>query len=142
INILTSCKIASCEKLYHVPSGLDVFDGFPARVSGSATQYLYRRPKSLTHDRSGSKTGTSRVNKPGYQVGDRIAKGSCSIGSGKFWSSPVGGCKDKERKQKNASVVQDRVELRAEAVPMDPGALQVIFFVAELTFSDGKRWTA
>jgi hypothetical protein len=25
---------------------------------------------------------------------------------------------------------------------MDHGAQQVIFFVEELTFSDGKRWTA
>ena len=33
-------------------------------------------------------------------------------------------------------------DVAGEAVPMDPGAQQVIFFVAELTFSDGKRWTA
>ena len=33
-------------------------------------------------------------------------------------------------------------DVAGQAVPMDPGAQQVIFFVAELTFSDGKRWTA
>ena len=33
-------------------------------------------------------------------------------------------------------------DVAGEAVPMDAGAQQVIFFVAGLTFSDGKRWTA
>ena len=33
-------------------------------------------------------------------------------------------------------------DVAGQAVPMDHGAQQVIFFVAELTFSDGQRWTA
>jgi len=33
-------------------------------------------------------------------------------------------------------------DVAGQAVPMDADAQQVIFFIAELTFSDGKRWTA
>ena len=33
-------------------------------------------------------------------------------------------------------------DVAGQAVSMDADAQQVIFFVAELTFSDGKRWTA
>ena len=33
-------------------------------------------------------------------------------------------------------------DVAGQADPMDHGAQQVIFFVAELTFSDGKRWMA
>ena len=33
-------------------------------------------------------------------------------------------------------------DMAGQDVPKDPDAQQVIFFVAELTFSDGKRWTA
>jgi hypothetical protein len=33
-------------------------------------------------------------------------------------------------------------DVAGQDVPRDPDAQQLIFFVAELTFSDGKRWTA
>jgi len=33
-------------------------------------------------------------------------------------------------------------DVAGQDVPRDQGAQQVIFFISELTFSDGKRWTA